>query len=122
MTKTSRALQAFFEQFSLPVYMHDNIPDDVRMPYITFELIEPEPLATALIHANIWYSDTSTTAISAKADEIKAAIGTGVTLPTDGGFVALFRDKSTPFIQLMSDPNPQTKRAYLTMVIHANTD
>lgn len=122
MTKTSRALQAFFEQFSLPVYMHDNIPDDVRMPYITFELIEPEPLATALIHANIWYSDTSTTAISAKADEIKAAIGTGVTLPTDGGFVALFRDKDTPFIQLMSDPNPQTKRAYLTMVIHANTD
>lgn len=122
MTNTARALYNFFSSFGIPAYMSGTIPYDVEMPYITYDLLEPEPLAYALLHANIWYKDTSTTAISAKADEIKAAIGTGVTIPTDGGFIALFRDKNTPFIQLMSDPNPETKRAYLTMVIHANTD
>ena len=122
MTNTSRALYAFFSGFGIPAYVGSTIPDNVQMPYITYDLIEPEPLSYSLMHANIWYRDTSYAAISAMADRIKAAIGTGVTIPTGSGFVALFRDNNTPFMQLMSDPNPETKRAYLTMVIHANTD
>ena len=122
MTNTARVLYEFFSGFGIPAYVQDTIPDDAQMPYITYELIEPEPLSYAMFHANVWYRDTSYTAVSAKCDEIKAAIGRGTSIPTGNGFVALYRDKTTPFAQAMSDPNPETKRMYLSMLIHANTD
>lgn len=122
MTNTARALYEFFSGFDIPAYVQDTIPYDAHMPYITYELLEPEPLSYSLMHANVWYKDTSYNAVSAKCDEIKAAIGWGTTIPTDNGFIALFRDKNTPFAQTMSDPNPETKRVVLTMRIMCNTD
>lgn len=122
MKQTSQALKAFFSSFGLPAYLSGNIPDNVQMPYITYELIEPEPLATALFHASVWYRSTSVTEISEKVDEIKAAIGTGVSLKTDSGVVHLFMERNGAFAQIMNDPNRETKRAYLSMMIHCNTD
>lgn len=122
MTNTANALYTFFSGFGIPAYVSDNIPDDVKMPYITYDLIEPEPLATALLNASVWYRDTSVTAISAKVDQIKAAIGTGISIPTDDGAVYIFRERSSRFAQIMNDPDRETKRAYLTMLIHCNTN
>ncbi len=122
MTGTATALYTFFSSFGIPAYMSGNIPDNVQMPYITYDLIEPEPLSSALINASVWYRDTSTKAISAKVDEIKRAIGRGIDLPTDSGVVHLFRERNGAFAQIMNDPNRETKRAYLSMIIHANTD
>lgn len=122
MTNTAIALKRFFSGFGIPAYVSDNIPDDVKMPYITYDLIEPEPMATGLLNANVWYRDTSTDAISAKVDEIKAAIGWGMSIPIDNGAVYLFRDRNSRFSQIMNDPNRETKRAYLTMVIQCNTN
>lgn len=122
MTGTATALYTFFSSFDIPAYMSGNIPDNVQMPYITYDLIEPEPLSSALINASVWYRDTSTKAICAKVDEIKRAIGNGIDLPTDSGVVHLFRERNGAFAQIMNDPNRETKRAYLSMIIHANTD
>ena len=122
MTNTAIALYNFFSGFDIPAYVEGNIPDNAQMPYITYNLIEPEPLGTALLNASVWYRDTSVMAISAKVDQIKAAIGNGIGLPTDGGVVYIFRDRVSRFAQIMNDPNPETKRAYLTMLIHCNTD
>lgn len=122
MRQTSHALKAFFSSFGIPAYLSGNIPDNVQMPYITYDLIEPEPLAFGLINASVWYRDTSTEAISAKVDEIKTAIGNGLSLPTPSGVIHLFREKSGSFGQIMNDPNRETKRAYLSMIIHCNTD
>ena len=122
MTNTARTLYEFFSGFGIPAYVQDNIPDNARMPYITYELIEPEPLSYAYMHASVWYRDTSYNAVSAKCDEIKAAIGRGTSLPTGNGFVALYRENNTPFAQIMSDPNPETKRVLLSMRIMCNTD
>lgn len=122
MTNTARVLYEFFSGFDIPAYVQDTIPDNAQMPYITYELMEPEPLSYSLMHANVWYKDTSYNAVSAKCDEIKAAIGRGMTIPTGNGFIALFRDNGTPFAQIMSDPNPETKRIVLTFRIMCNTD
>lgn len=122
MIQTAEALYSFFSGFGIPAYIQDNIPDNVTMPYITYELIEPEPLATALFHASVWYRDTGVAAISGKVDEIRAAIGNGVDLPTESGVVHIFRERNGTFAQIMNDPNRETKRAYLSMMIHCNTD
>lgn len=131
MTNTARSLYQFFSGFGIPAYSKDNVPDTINVngvempvepPYITYEIVEPEPLAKCLFHAWIWYRDTSMTAVLAKADQIKAAIGTGLTIPTPGGFIALFRDNDTPFAQEQPDPDKTIRVMYLTMILHANTD
>lgn len=122
MIQTSHALKRFFSSFGIPAYLSGNIPDNVQMPYITFDLVEPEPLGTGLLNASVWYRDTGTDAICAKVDQIKAAIGNGVDLPTESGVIHLFREREGAFAKIMNDPNRETKRAYLTMLIHCNTD
>lgn len=118
MIQTAQALQDFFSSFGIPAYVTGNVPDIAAMPYITYDLTNPEPLAHAMFHASVWYRDTSVIAVSEKCDEIEAAIGNGLSIPTESGVIYLFRDRNTPFAQLQNDPNPQTKRMYLTMVIN----
>ena len=121
MTQTAIGLYNFFSGFGIPAYVRRNIPYEAEMPYITYELEDTEPLKKTLIHAWVWYRNTSFVEICAKCDEIKAAIGTGVSIPTDSGFLLLFMDADAPFIQFMDDPNPDVKCAYLSMILHANT-
>lgn len=122
MTSTANALYAFFSSFGIPAYVTDNIPDNVQMPYITYDVIEPEPLASGRLNASVWYRGTSYTEISAKVDQIKAAIGNGVSLPTPTGSVYLFRENNSAFARFMNDPNRETKRALLAILIQCNTD
>lgn len=122
MTETARALYTFFSGFGIPAYVTDNIPDNVTMPYITYDLVEPVPLTRATFNASVWYRDTSFDQISAKVDEIKAAIDSGVSLQAGNGAVHIFRERGGAFCQMRNDPNRETKRAYLSMIIIANTD
>lgn len=122
MTNTARALYQFFSSFGLPAYAKNNVPDEAEPPYITYEEKRPEPLAKCLLHAWVWYRGTTMTDVLGKCDEIEAAIGTGVTIPTPGGFVALFRDNDTPFAQEQPDPDKTIRVMYLTMILHANTE
>lgn len=122
MTNTARALQGFFGGFGLNAYGANNVPKEAEAPYITYEIKEPEPLAKCILHAWVWYRDTSMTAISLKCDQIKAAIGTGLNIPVPGGFISLYRDNDTPFAQEQPDPDKTIRVMYLTMILHANTD
>jgi len=121
MKQTAKALKKFFGGFGIPAYISDNLPDNVKMPYITYDLVEPEPLAYGYMNASVWYKSESALELIEKVDEIKAAIGEGVSLPTESGAVYLFREQNATFAQIRNDPNPETKRAYLSMIIHCNT-
>lgn len=122
MTETAMALYRFFSGFGIPAYISDNIPDNVTMPYITYDLIEPEPMSTAMLNASVWYRDTGTEAVNAKVDEIRAAIGRGVPLKTSHGAIYLYMATNSRFSQIMNDPNRETKRAYLTVTMLCNTN
>lgn len=122
MTDTARALYQFFSGFGIPAYSKNNVPDGAEAPYITYEVKEPEPLSKCLLHAWVWYRSNSLTGILGTCDAIKAAIGTGLTIQTPGGFIALFRDADTPFAQEQPDPDQTIRVMYLTMILHANTN
>lgn len=130
MIDTARALYQFFSGFGVPAYAKNNVPDTINIdgvemplepPYITYEVKRPEPLSKCLIHAWVWYRGTAMTDVLTKCDEIEAAIGTGLTIRTPGGFVALYRDVDTPFAQEQPDPDKTIRVMYLTMILHANT-
>lgn len=120
MTNTAKALYSFFSSFGLHAYVEYNPPSDATLPYITYQLIEPEWRDTATMYARVWYRSTSFAEINAKVDEISAAIGEGITLPTATGVLRLY--KGTPFAQYMPMEGDDTlKVVYLSMIIHAHT-
>lgn len=122
MKNTARALYQFFSGFGIPAYAANNVPDEAEPPYITYEVKCPAPLTKCLLHAWVWYRGTTLTDVADKCDQIEAALGDrGVTIPTPGGFVALFTDDDTPFAQEQPDPDKTIRVMYLTLIMHANT-
>jgi len=120
MTNTAIALYNFFSGFGLSAYVEDSVPDEAALPYITYQLIEPDWDDGGAFYARVWYRSTSYAAINAKVDEIRAAIGEGISLPTPGG--AVYLSKGTPFVQYMPMEGDNTlKVAYLNINIQAPT-
>lgn len=116
MMNTARALYDFWSGFGLPAATVGTVPDGWQLPYITYSLVESEPLAPTTHYAQVWYRDTCNAAMLAKVDEIKAAIGDGVVLDCEGGCVVI--RPATPFVQLMVDENPENRYAYINMQLN----
>lgn len=116
MINTAQALYEFWSGFDLPAYTVDTIPDDAEIPYITYSLTETEPLEAASHYAQVWYRSTSNLALLQKVDEIIRAVGDGVKIDCQGGYVVL--RPSGPFVQLMVDQDPANRYAYFNFQIN----
>lgn len=120
MTNTAKALYQFFSGFGIPAYVEYAPSDDAVLPYITYQLIEPAWNEVGTIYARVWYRSTSYTAINAKVDEIRAAVGDGISLPTRNG--AVYLTPGNPFSQNMPmDGDDTLKVVYLLFNIQAPT-
>ena len=89
MKQTAKALKQFFGGFGIPAYISDNLPDNVKMPYITYDLVEPEPLAYGYMNASVWYKSESALELIEKVDEIKANDGDNNTEQVAGALCKL---------------------------------
>lgn len=120
MTNTAKALYRFFSSFDLDAYTEYTVPEEAELPYITYQVAEPGWNAIGTIYARVWYRSTSFVAINAKVDEIMAAVGEGVSIPTDGG--AVYLTKGTPFAQNIPMEGDDTlKVVYLLFNIQTPT-
>ena len=136
MLDTAIALHSFFSGFGVPAFVENCVPDElytesvdpvsgktvgvttpVDPPYITYELREPEPGERSSLKARVWDIDTDFEFVARKADEIKTAIGRGISLPVPGGAVWLWLD--TNFCQFQPTDEPKLKVAYLSLIIGA---
>lgn len=117
MRDTAAALYAFFSSFGIPAYVENNVPENEALPYITYELREPEAGENSSLSARVWYMDTSFGAVADKVDQIKAALGRGKSIPTETGAIWLWPDN--PFCQFQPPDEPKLKIAYLLFVIGA---
>ena len=121
MTNTAMALYEFFSGFDIPAFVEYTVPDDVKPPYITYQLVSPQWRDSATMYARVWYRSISFEAIAAKVDEISAAIGEGISIDTDDGAIWLF--KGSNFAQYMPMEGDDTlKVVYLSLTIHALTE
>ena len=114
MINTAQALYQFWSSFGLPAYTVGTVPDEAQIPYITYSLVETEPLEPLTHYAQVWYRTTSNAALLAKTDEIMAVLKTGVRIPCDGGSVAL----RGATVNLMTDMNPENRYAYINTQIN----
>lgn len=126
MLDTAVALKTFFSGFGIPAFQEDNVPEtlydpvkktdvEVALPYITFELREPEPIGHTVLAANVWYDGTDYAQIAAKVDQIKAAVITdgqsGVVIEAGDGAIALWPE--TDFCQFVTQEDDKIKCAHL---------
>ena len=120
MTNTARALYQFFSSFGLPAYVEYVVPDEAELPYITYQLVEPDWRDSATLYARVWYRSPTWAGIAAKVDQIAEAVGNGVTIPTPTGVLML--NKGSPFAQEQPMEGDDTlKVVYLNMTLHAFT-
>ena len=118
MTEVAQALYQFFSSFGIPAYTEYNPPDDAILPYITYQLVQPDWMENSSLYARVWYRSTSWTEITAKVNAISTAVGEGVTIPTQSGCVML--NKGSPWAQEMPMEGDDTlKVIYLNFIINA---
>lgn len=123
MTNTAIALYNFFSGFGLPAYVEYSPPDEAELPYITYQLAEPNWRDPTPLYARVWYRSTSYAAINAKVDEIRAAFfqdgaDNCVSIPTSGGAIYL-SDFNAQVMPMEGDDT--LKCQYLTMMLTAHT-
>lgn len=120
MKNTAKALYNFFSSFGLEAYVEYSPDKDAQLPYITYQLVEPDWRDNATLYARVWYRSTSYVEINTKVDQIRAAIGEGLSLPTEDG--AVYLTKGTPFAQNMPMEGDSTlKVVYLLFNIQTPT-
>lgn len=118
MTSIAKALYAFYSGFGLPAYPEDGVPSDATLPYITYTVVQPDCLDSAVHQARVWYQSESYVGVNAKADEIISAVGRSLMLPAGEGYVCL--RPSTPLAQPMPiEGKPEIKIVYLNFQINA---
>ena len=115
MLNTAATLKSFFSGFDLPAYTLDSVPDTVILPYITFPLIQPEWNGQSNFYCQVWYPKNQLADLLTKADQITAAIGQGIKIEHNTGYVVIY--PATPLIQVMNDDYSQS--AYISLLINA---
>ena len=125
MKDVAKALYDFWSSFGLPAYPENNVPysndgvNPVDPPYITYRITRPEWRTQVSTYARVWYKDTSYKSITEKVDQIESRIGEGVMLPTESGFILLFKDLN--FCQYEPTEDSRLKVAYLSLIEEADT-
>ena len=109
-------LYKFWASFGLPAYYETSVPSDADIPRITYETGLDSFGNEIPLSASVWYRSTSWADVTAKTEEINAAIGSGgKMLPTERG--ALWLKRGTPFAQRMSDTDDSIRRMVLNVTV-----
>lgn len=91
MRQTAAQLKLFFSDFGLPAYARADIPDDVELPYIAYDLVEPTWDQQANMSCQVYYPKGMLEELLTKADEIAAVIGHGIEITLTDGYLMLYR-------------------------------
>lgn len=111
-----QALHTFWSGFGLPAYDETSVPDNVNMPYITYEVQSDDFGNVVALTASLWYRSTSWVDITEKEMQIADFIGRGGRMVRyDNG--AFWIDKASPWAQRLSDNDDTVRRIVLNVQI-----
>lgn len=115
MASTAKALNSFFNGFSIPAYMNNSVPEEAPVRHITYPMNDPEWDQKTTLYCEVWDRSTSNEYIISKADEICREIGTGIILSCDGGYMRIHLEN--PVVQIRVNGNYRS--AYINMSMNA---
>ena len=114
MYQAAAALKTFFGGFDIPAYQVGSVPEDTPLPYITYSVSVPEWNQKATMYAQVWDRTKSNAGIIRKADQITQAIGQGLKIPFEGGYLVIWPE--SPLIQIMVDGD--FRSAYINLSVN----
>ena len=115
MNKT-QAYNNFWNSFGLIAYDEGSVPDDAKLPYITFSVGMDDFDHPIALTASLWYRSGRWEAITLKAEEIANKISRGgITVPYDKGVIWI--KKGQPFAQRVKDEDDSIRRIYLNIEV-----
>lgn len=107
----TQALYSFWSSFGLTAYDEQTLPDNAKMPYITYETATGDLYSEVALTASLWYRSPSWADITSAMEEINDYIGIGgAVIPFEGGI--LWVKRGTPFAQRIAEPNDDSVRRY----------
>lgn len=107
-----QAIYNFWSSFGLTAYDETVIPDNAKMPYITYSVSTGNIGDVVSMTASLWYRSTSWADITKLKNRIAEYIGVGgKSIPIEGGYMWVTR--GAPFAQRMGDEDGQVRRIYL---------
>ena len=115
MTK-NKALYAWFNDGEIPFFFFFSVPDDVLMPYGTYEYTDGAfDTGEIGLTVNLWFRTESEAIPDEKAKELSKRIGYGgVYIPCDEGYIWLKR--GSPWCQSLTyEEDPAIKRRYINI-------
>ena len=115
MRDTAKALKQFFSGFELPAYALNTVPKDQDLPYLVYPIVEPEWNQKEPFYVQGYFRTTSFSQVLEKADAIVEAIGTGIKLDMDHGYLVIYPD--SPLIQTIVDGD--VRSFYINLSLNA---
>ena len=70
----AQAIDRFWNSFDLPAYDENSVPDDAKMPYITYSLTVDNLDSPVTLSGNLWYRSESWKDITLKSEEISKKV------------------------------------------------
>lgn len=112
----AQAIHKLWASFGLTAYDENSVPDDARLPYITYSVSTASLGDVIPLTASIWYRSTSWKEVTAKSEEIAKKIGeNGFYIEKlDSGYVWV--TKGVPFAQRFGSDADPVKRIYINVM------
>ncbi len=109
----AQALNIFWNSFDLTAYDELTVPDNAKLPYITYEVKTDSFENVLQLSASVWYRSTSWANAEQKVAQIARYIvkQDPCTIRIDGGRMHI--TKATPWGTRMIDPNDSGVRRVL---------
>lgn len=109
----AQAIQSFWSSFGLPAYDQFTVPQDAKMPYITYNVSEGEIDTYVGLYGSIWSRGTSWEQVEIKAKQIAQYIVRMNPIKIDGGYLHI--NLGNPFAQRLQDEDDNVRRIYLNL-------
>ena len=95
MIDIMEALLAFWNQFGVPAYAEDMVPDDAKLPYIRYSVVRPSAMDVCILTAYNYHEKR----LMGNVERVEMAGKIADAIPEkgvkihmyDGGFITLYR-------------------------------
>lgn len=118
MANPEAALYQFLSGMGVPAYPTTSVPDDARLPYLTYDLsVGDWDSGEVNVPVRLWDRTSSEAKLNAMVRAVGGRIPRGgTTVPCDGG--VLWVKRGSPWAQAMGDgTDPTVKCRYLNVDI-----
>lgn len=113
-----QALNAFWESFGSDAYDENTVPQNAKLPYITYKSATGAIGDVLNLSASLWCRSSGWAEIEAKTAEIADALpeDSSHIVKIDGGYMRIMRGR--PFAQRMGDPDdPGIRRMIINIQV-----